>query len=100
MTANGNTHNITLQDKSNLPDVFRYDLKDDFGFTGCLQPKDIERICIIPASTDAWIFSSVTSFAYDCFNDVTFLTNDHKIDISVDEDNRGNGATMCLTKIK
>ena len=83
-----------------LPDKQTFHFKNDFGFTECLKPCDIESVSIVPASTDAWSLTSVVTLAYNSFDKVSLLTADDCIDFSVDLDNRGDGQTLPLTLMK
>lgn len=83
-----------------LPNKQMLNLKNDCNVTEFLKPCDIESVSIVPASTDAWILTSVVTLAYNSFNKVSLLTADDCIDFSVDLDNRGDGQTLPLTLVK
>ena len=104
ITIDNENITITLEEKAKgkyLPNQLEFDLKEDLGVTKCcLQPTDIQNICIVPGSTDAWILKSVVIVAKDCLGDCTLITCDIDIDFAVDLDNRGGGETLKLTLAK
>ena len=87
----------TFQQEIKLPNKLEFCIREHFGFTECLKPSDIQSISIIPASTDAWSLTSIVTLARDTFGEFTLLSQDIDIDFAVDEDNRGNDATLHLT---
>ena len=43
-------------------DLWKLDLKNYFGFSGCIKTKDIEGITIIHGSNDGWNIDSIVTF--------------------------------------
>ena len=97
ITTKNENGTYTLFNNNNLPNKLELDFRNDFGFTECLKPCDIQGISIIPASKDAWSLTSVVILARDCFGKVTLISHDVCIDFAVDLDNRGNEETLHLT---
>ena len=72
----GNPHRIRLQVKgsvstrnfpnllgSKMGDIWKLNLTDFFGFTGCITKSDIDHISILQGSSDRWNIESIVTFA-------------------------------------
>ena len=47
----------------NRGDIWKFNLTDFFGFTGCITVNDIDNIIILYLSTDGWNIESIVTFA-------------------------------------
>ena len=107
------SHRISLQVKGststkslpNLPgddysphlgDLWKLDLDNFFGFTGCIRINDINSISILEGSNDGWNIDSIVTFAVVDQNSWELISADFDVFQWIDGDSEANEREFTL----
>ncbi len=100
MIANGQTRSYILQDPQAPADgyerfkgdLWKISVKNDFGFTGCVNKGDIKSIAIEQHSNDGWKIDSIVTILRDDYSGGNKAYEVATVDMDVNRWIDGNGA--------
>ena len=81
----------------NKGDLWKLDLANFFGFTGCIGITDIDRISILEGGSDGWNIESIVTFAVDNQNNGVLTSADFNIFQWIDGDSTADQREFTLS---